>query len=101
MRSDLTKLLCFVALGVVLAQPGMAARRNLAGYSTTTFPANDDQSVGPIAPGFSMNFFGTTYTQFWVNNNGNVTFASDFGTFTPTGLLSVGQPIIAPFFADV
>jgi len=53
--------------------------------------------------GFSANYFGTTYTQAYVSNNGYITFNSGQGTFTPSGLGAgySGQPIIAPFFADV
>jgi hypothetical protein len=41
-------------------------------------------------------------SQLFVNNNGNVTFGSGLGTFTPFGLSgSIGRQIIAPFFADV
>ena len=50
-----------------------------------------------------MNLFGQHYTGFYINNNGNITFESGMSTFTPFGITgtSVGQPMIAPFFADV
>lgn len=66
-----------------------------------TFPANDDGSIssGPLP--FTLNFFGTQYTQLWVNNNGNATFGSPQSTFTPFGLTSTNTPILAPYFADV
>ncbi len=67
----------------------------------TTFAANDDGSVGPVALGFSVNFFGSSGSTVFVNNNGNVTFISALSTFTPSGLSGITQPIIAPFFADV
>jgi hypothetical protein len=68
----------------------------------TSFPGNDDGSVGPVALGFSANYFGTTYTSTFVNNNGNVTFGNGLSTYTPFGLTGpLGTPIIAPFFADV
>jgi hypothetical protein len=72
------------------------------GFNTNTLPANDDGSTGVVGLGFSANFFGTTYTQLFVNNNGNVTFNNPLSTFTPFGLTStLGIPIIAPFFGDV
>lgn len=73
------------------------------GFRTSTFPANDDGATGAIQLGFSANYFGTTYTQAYVSNNGYITFNSGQGTFTPSGLGTgySGQPIIAPFFADV
>jgi Ca2+-binding RTX toxin-like protein len=49
-----------------------------------------------------MNFFGTTDTGFYINYNGNITFNSPLSTFTPFSLIgSTGNPMIAPFFADV
>jgi hypothetical protein len=69
--------------------------------NANTLAANDDGSTGLVSLGFTANFFGTNYTQLFVNNNGNVTFTTALGEFTPTGLAGVGQPIIAPYFADV
>ena len=94
-----------LAIGMILllvpAPASAQAVRNLAGFSTSVLGANDDGSTGLVSAGQSMNFFGTTYTGLYVNNNGNVTFISSYGTYTPSGLITVGQPIIAPFFGDV
>ncbi len=86
----------------VLALPAQASTI-APGFTTTTFPANDDGATGAQALGFSANFFGTTYTNTFVSNNGYVTFNAGQGTYTPSGLGAnySGQPIIAPFFADV
>jgi hypothetical protein len=35
---------------------------------------NDDGFQGPLNLGFSVDFFGTTYTSLFINNNGNVSF---------------------------
>ncbi len=69
---------------------------------TTVLPANDDGSTGQVSLGFSALINGTSYSQTYVNNNGNITFNSALGTFTPSAI-SAGSfgPIIAPFFADV
>lgn len=78
--------------------------RNLAGFRANTLQANDDASSSAISLGFAapIDFFGTTYTQLYVNNNGNITFGAPLTTFTPFGLTSAtGTPIIAAFFADV
>ena len=65
-------------------------------------PNMDDGSTGLVDIGFEVDFFGTMYSQLYVNNNGNVTFDANLGTFTPFGLTTnLGTPIIAPFFADV
>ena len=96
---------CGPVIGILLllvpAPASAQAVRNLAGFSTNVLAANDDGSTALVATGLSMNFFGTTYTGLYVNNNGNVTFTSAYSPYTPSGLISVGQPIIAPFFADV
>jgi hypothetical protein len=78
-----------------------AARRNLPGFSTTPLPANDDSSTGQIPIGFTINLFGTSYSQLYVNNNGNVTFDTALGTYTPFSLTATNTKIIAPFFGDV
>lgn len=62
---------------------------------------NDDGFSGPINLGFTLNFFGTNYTQFFINNNGNVSFGNGIAAYTPQGPTGVNQPIISPFFADV
>lgn len=62
---------------------------------------NDDGFRGPIDLGFTLNFFGNDYTQFWLNNNGNISFGGGIAAFTPTGPQGASQPIISPFFADV
>ncbi len=62
---------------------------------------NDDGYSGPINLGFTLNFFGTNYTQFWINNNGNISFGNGIAAYTPNGPTGATQPIISPFFADV
>ncbi|MBE9075750.1 hypothetical protein IQ241_00280 [Romeria aff. gracilis LEGE 07310] len=49
-----------------------------------------------------INFFGTTYTGFYINNNGNITFNSPISTYTPFAMTgNTNVPIIAPFFSDI
>jgi hypothetical protein len=71
------------------------------GFDGSTMSPGDDHSVGPVAIGFEIDFFGQLYSQVYLNNNGNITFHGPFSTFTPSGLSTVNVPIIAPFFADV
>jgi hypothetical protein len=61
----------------------------------------DDGSTGLVPIGFPINFFGTSYTNLYVNNNGNVTFDTYLKAYTPEPLLDLGKNIIAPFWADV
>ncbi len=73
----------------------------VAGFNSNTLPANDDGSTGAVNIGYSLNYFGTTFSSLFVNNNGNVTFNAPLSAFSPFGLGTSTQPIIAPFFADV
>jgi Nidogen-like/PEP-CTERM motif len=79
-----------------------AAIVNDPGFTTSTLPGNDDGSTGLINTGFATNFYGNTFSQLYVNNNGNVTFNAPLARYTPFGLTTnIGTPIIAAFFGDV
>lgn len=77
------------------------AIRDLPGFRSGTLERNDDASAGPVPMGFRVNFFGRTYSELYVNNNGNVTFQGSLPTYVPFGLAGTNVPIIAAFFADV
>ncbi|MGV3633563.1 MAG: nidogen-like domain-containing protein [Pseudorhodoplanes sp.] len=68
---------------------------------------NDDGSTGAIDIRSvfgeqGLNFFGTNYTSFFINNNGNITFLNATGQFTPSQISGgQGNPIIAAYWADV
>jgi len=62
---------------------------------------NDDLSSGLIPIGFPISLFGKTETHCYVNNNGNITFSQQLGSYTPNPLQNLGFTIIAPFWADV
>ena len=78
-----------------------------AGFGENVLPANDDGSsaaidITSVFGAAGLNFFGTDYTSLYVNNNGNITFAAPSGQFTPTVIdAGAGNPIIAPYWADV
>lgn len=47
-----------------------------ASYTTgTVIPSSDDVTHGPFNIGFTFNFFGTNYTQFYVGSNGWIGFS--------------------------
>ncbi len=78
-----------------------------AGFGEEVLQRNDDGSSGAIniTSVFGedgLNFFGRTFTSLYVNNNGNITFASPLSQFTP-GVINAGidNPIITPFWGDV
>ena len=75
------------------------------GYGPNNLAANDDGSSAAIDltsafPG-GVSFFGGPYTQFWVNNNGNITFNDALYDFTPASFPIASQPMIAPYWGDV
>jgi hypothetical protein len=92
-----------LALAVVFTMTGFAqAAAVISGFSSNNLPGNDDNSTGLVPIGFSVNFFGTTFNNLYVNNNGNITFDTPLSDHTPTGLTTnIGTAIINPFFGDV
>ncbi len=100
-RAVLTALAAaLMAIGSVPAAQAAAIHdANL--FTTHTLAANDDGFSGIVNIGFDLNFFGSGYSQLYVNNNGNVTFNSPLATYTPFNLLTNHTPMLAPFFGDV
>src|SRR5262245_16947803 len=80
-----------------------AAVRYLPGFFDNALErVNDDNSV-QAKVGFALNFFGVNTNKVFINENGNLTFNDANPDFTtPKSLTNAtGNPIIAPFFADV
>lgn len=75
------------------------------GFGTNVLPSNDDGSSAAVdlTGAFSggLRFFGGPYTEFFVNNNGNISFNDDIFTFTARPFPVADQPMIAPYWADV
>jgi hypothetical protein len=70
--------------------------------SGCTNPSNGGTCAASLVPvGFSINFYGVTFSSLYINTNGNITLDSPLATFTPFGLTAANRKIIAPFFADV
>jgi hypothetical protein len=60
------------------------------------------QNVNLTSYGLSFPFYDVNYNNFWVNENGLVTFTSANGDFTPTPAdLHSGQPKICPQWTDL
>ena len=68
-----------------------------------TYPSTYDNPLpAELVPiGFTINFFGSTWSSCYVNNNGNITFQGPLPTYTPKPLGAQQTQIIAPFWADV
>lgn len=98
-----------VSLAVMLA--GMSANLQAiellsgfggdAGFGELAMLQNDDGSSNALNLPFNINFFGQDFSQFFINNNGNISFLSPLSTFTPRAFPVANQPIIAPYWADV
>ncbi|MEY4415735.1 MAG: hypothetical protein RIQ53_3028 [Pseudomonadota bacterium] len=72
-----------------------------SGYGTQVMTPNDDQSSSRLDLPFTLNFYDSVFSTFFVNNNGNITFNGAVGTFTPTAFPIASQPMIAPYWGDV
>ena len=102
MKLNLIAQVSAFAVAAALSCGAQAGAIHDAGLFTTVLPANDDGSTGLVNLGFSANINGSTFTQTYVNNNGNITFNAALGTFTPSAISNGAfGPIIAPYFADV
>ncbi|MDG1331402.1 MAG: hypothetical protein P8P74_03685, partial [Crocinitomicaceae bacterium] len=89
-------------------RPGSAASLNKAtsacfiplDASYTALPRNDDGSFGPIALPFTFDLYGASYTQVWINTNGNITFNGPYSAYSASGF-PFSLPMVAPFWGDV
>jgi len=74
-----------------------------SGYAANAVVRGDDTSNLVVNLPFSMNWNGTTYSQIYINMNGNCTFGSGFTDYNPNGstLAGTNRNIMAPFWADV
>lgn len=81
--------------GVVVTTDG----GNASGIGDPT-GRNDDGFSGPLNLGFTLNYFGTNYNSFYINNNGNVSFGSGISDYVPTGPTGASAPVISPYFGD-
>jgi gliding motility-associated-like protein len=71
-----------------------------ASYTLAMGP-NDDLSTGLIALPFTFCLYGTNYNSLYINNNGNVSFGTAYGTFSAAGFPSASYTMVAPFWGDV
>ncbi|MFK7809535.1 MAG: nidogen-like domain-containing protein [Saprospiraceae bacterium] len=63
-------------------------------------PRNDDGSLYIPDMGFTFSFCGTSYSDCYINTNGNISFTQGVAQFSPDGF-PYFVPMIAPFWADV
>ena len=84
---------------------GGAAGYGEQSFRTSTVSGNLDDgfvnvNVTSVFGAGGMNINGTNYTSIFISSNGLITFASGVTSYTPTSLLSLGQPSLAPFWTD-
>ena len=99
-----------IAIGLLLGALSLSAANGAPlrtgfggpeGYGALSQGPNDDGTSGQLSLPFNVNFYGNTFNNFYVNNNGNISFGQGSGSFTPVHFPSSNLPIIAPFWADV
>lgn len=79
----------------------------VSGFGENYLNRNDDSytsaiDIQSVFGETGLNFFGREFTSLFVNNNGNITFASPSGSYTPSTITGgASNPIIAAFWADV
>ena len=95
----------YIFLGVLIScsvlAPLTRATPVLAIAGSSTLAATDDGSTGLINIGFTMKLGATSYTQLFVNNNGNISFGAAVSTYTPAALSTLTSPMIAAYLGDV
>lgn len=101
LKAKTVAVVMLAGMAIWAAPAAHAAAIHDAGLFTNTLAANDDGSTGLLGMGFTADFYGSSYSSLYANNNGNVTFTGSMYTYTPFDLLSTSTPIIAPFFGDV
>ena len=102
-RKHTIPVLAYILLTASGATSFASPINNDLAFQANTLGRVDDISSGAVPLGFSVNYFGTTYTNAYVNNNGYITFGGPFNSYEPARLTgtSVTTPIIAPYWADV
>jgi len=95
-----TKLYTDVIGGGIGNVVEMTGGGNAAGVGDPT-GRNDDGFSGPISFGFNFSFFGGTYSTFYANNNGNISFTGGNSSYIPTGPIGATIPTISIWFGDV
>jgi len=76
-----------------------------SGFGEYSVDRNDDGSsnaidITSVFPD-GINLFNETYTEMYINTNGNITFTGPLSTYTPGEISAGTNPIFAPYWADV
>lgn len=71
-----------------------------SGYSGPDY-RNDDGSSASINLPFTFHLYNNSFNSLYINNNGNVSFFTSYGTFSSSAFPSSNYVMVAPFWADV
>ena len=93
--------LAALSLGTSVAGAAPGVVQDLPGCRDNQLEANDDDSTDLVALGFTANIYDSSFTQAYVNNNGNITFDAALGEYTPFDFREPIRRSSSPFFADV
>jgi Secretion system C-terminal sorting domain len=62
---------------------------------------NDDGSSAEMTLPFTFSFYNNQFNSVFINNNGNISFATSYVTFSSSSFPSNQYLMVAPFWADV
>jgi hypothetical protein len=85
-------LLATLSFGTSTAGAAPGVVQDLSGCRAHELPANDDDSTDLVDLGFTANIYDSSFTQAYVNNNGNITFNTPLGEYTPFDFREANAP---------
>jgi hypothetical protein len=71
----------FLFLTTLAPQTAFAVDGEITYTGTNTNLTGDDVGAGPFGLGFTFQFYGTDYTQAWININGTVNFGGNYSRY--------------------
>ncbi|MBI3944100.1 MAG: DUF11 domain-containing protein, partial [Chloroflexi bacterium] len=77
---------------------------DISSTGTSISPLGDDTSHGPYPLGFTFNFYGKSYSNFYVSDNGFISFLPITATYSTAQQLpspSAPRTLLAPFWTDL
>ncbi|XP_003375523.1 putative Low-density lipoprotein receptor repeat class B [Trichinella spiralis] len=96
---------CYCFCAILFAQVGAVPKQNFYPFGRHhgdhLLPPNDDQSSDEFQLLDSIHFYGKAYRSVYINENGMISFDTDFNSYRTGELIDFGHPLIAIFYADV
>jgi PEP-CTERM motif len=102
MKTNILKLFGAAALGLMSLQAQAQLYTDTVGPLLPGYVQNDDGTFAAVDLGFNVDFFGTSYSSIFLNNNGTASFGAPTAAFSSEPLNSQSaQPMIAPYWTDL